>query len=103
MRRHVRLIGFLAAMTGLAAINSPAQAADDLQKQVAAVLAEAGPGIRWGMVVADQQGRELVAIDPDGRYVPASNTKLFTTAAALWKLPDLDRPDTAGRLGLFLI
>lgn len=51
---------------------------------VAPILAEAGPGTRWGLAVADAQGREIAAIDPEGRFIPASNTKLFTTAAALW-------------------
>ena len=51
---------------------------------LSAILAEAGPGTRWGLVAADAEGREIVAINPEGRFVPASNTKLFTTAAALW-------------------
>lgn len=46
------------------------------------ILAAAGPGTRIGLVVADDQGREIVAIRPDDRFVPASNTKMFTTAAA---------------------
>lgn len=45
-------------------------------------LAGAGPGTRIGLVVADDTGREVVAIRPDDRFVPASNTKMFTTAAA---------------------
>ncbi|WP_380786401.1 D-alanyl-D-alanine carboxypeptidase/D-alanyl-D-alanine-endopeptidase [Sphingomonas sp. R86521] len=45
-------------------------------------LASAGPGTRIGLVVADDTGREVVAIRPDDRFVPASNTKMFTTAAA---------------------
>ena len=52
--------------------------------------------MRFGLVVADEDGRELVAISPDGRFMPASNTKLFTTAAAFAALSGLDRPDTAG-------
>ena len=50
------------------------------------VLATSGSGTRWGMVVVDDQGREVVSIDPEGRYIPASNTKLFTTAAAFWRI-----------------
>ena len=83
----------------------PALAADNLPQAVAQVLAEAGPGTRWGAVVADMDGNEVIAIDPDGRYVPASNTKLFTTAAAFWKLglPALEEPDQAGRTSAYLI
>lgn len=51
---------------------------------VDAILAEAGPGTRWGVMVADAEGREVLAINPDNRFMPASNTKLVTTAAALW-------------------
>ncbi len=81
----------------------PAVAADGLQQQVVQVLAEAGPGIRWGVVVADSDGKEIVALDPEGRYVPASNTKLFTTAAALWKFTDIDQPDVGARTSAYLI
>ncbi|MFM5885523.1 MAG: D-alanyl-D-alanine carboxypeptidase/D-alanyl-D-alanine-endopeptidase [Novosphingobium sp.] len=60
-----------------------AQSAPSLQQQVEAVLAKAPGGTRFGLLVVDQDGREVVAIDPDRRFIPASNTKLFTTAAAL--------------------
>jgi D-alanyl-D-alanine carboxypeptidase/D-alanyl-D-alanine-endopeptidase (penicillin-binding protein 4) len=61
----------------------------------AQILAEAGPGTRWGMVVTDAEGREVIALDPDGRYMPASNTKVFTTAAAMWRMASGDFPDAA--------
>src|SRR6478672_10686579 len=74
----------------------PVAAQQALQQRVEARLGEAGLGVRFGLVVADDAGHELVAIAPDGRFMPASNTKLFTTAAAFAALPGLDRPDTAG-------
>ena len=53
-------------------------------------------GTRWGLVVLSaDSGRELVAIRPDERFTPASNTKLFTVAAALQRLPGLAIPDPA--------
>jgi serine-type D-Ala-D-Ala carboxypeptidase/endopeptidase (penicillin-binding protein 4) len=61
-----------------------AAAAGTGAETVAPILAEAGPGTRWGVVVADETGREILAIEPERRFMPASNTKLFTTAAALW-------------------
>ena len=67
-----------------------------LQQRVEARLGEAGPGIRFGLVVATEDGREIVAIAPDQRFIPASNTKLFTTAAAFATLTGLDQSDTAG-------
>jgi D-alanyl-D-alanine carboxypeptidase/D-alanyl-D-alanine-endopeptidase (penicillin-binding protein 4) len=51
--------------------------------------------VRFGLVVATLDGREILAINPDGRFVPASNTKLFTTIAAYELLPGLDQPDAA--------
>lgn len=58
-------------------------------------LARAGPGTRIGLVVVDDSGREIVAVRPDDRFVPASNTKLYTTAAAFAVL-DVAAPDAAG-------
>lgn len=58
--------------------------AEPIEREVGAILEEAGEGTRWGVVVADATGTELLAMDPDGRFMPASNTKIFTTAAALW-------------------
>ena len=76
---------------------APLQAAPSpLQLQVEARLAEMGPGTRFGLVITDADGRELVAIAPTDRFIPASNTKMFTVAAALATLPALDQPDTDG-------
>ncbi len=75
---------------------TPALAQQELQQRVEASLAEAPLGTRFGLVVLDEQGREIVAIDPDDRFIPASNTKMFTTAAAYATLAGLDRPDAAG-------
>jgi D-alanyl-D-alanine carboxypeptidase/D-alanyl-D-alanine-endopeptidase (penicillin-binding protein 4) len=75
----------------------PARAAQEaLQQRVEAVLGAAPLGTRFGLVVATEDGRELVAINPDGRFIPASNTKMLTTAAAFANLPGLDQPDAAG-------
>jgi serine-type D-Ala-D-Ala carboxypeptidase/endopeptidase (penicillin-binding protein 4) len=79
-------------------LAAPAGAEDPrpLQARVEAVLREAGAGPRFGLVVADEQGREIVSIDPEGRFIPASNTKMLTTAAAFVSLSTLDRPDLEG-------
>jgi D-alanyl-D-alanine carboxypeptidase/D-alanyl-D-alanine-endopeptidase (penicillin-binding protein 4) len=79
------------------AIGGPAAAQNgDLTSRVEAVLAQAGPGTRFGIVVVDDQGRDVVAIEPDARFIPASNTKMFTTATALDTMGDLTQPDTTG-------
>lgn len=67
-----------------------------LQQRVTAQLAEARPGTRFGLVVTDASGREIVAINANDRFIPASNTKLFTTAAAFANLAGLDQPDATG-------
>lgn len=76
-----------------AATPAPAEAPSALQQRVEAKLGEAGPGTRFGLVVATEDGRELIAIAPESRFIPASNTKMFTTAAAFHALPGIDRPD----------
>src|SRR5688572_18967228 len=60
----------------LALAAAPAAAADPptLRQRVEARLAEAGPGPRFGLVVATEDGRERIAIAPDSRFIPASNT-----------------------------
>lgn len=60
-------------------------------------------GTRWGLVVTTLDGRELVAINPDQRFLPASNTKLFTVAAAFRYLGDMTQPDPARGTSLRLI
>ena len=68
----------------------------NLQQRVEASFAEAATGTRFGLVVADADGKEIVAVNPDGRFIPASNTKMFTTAAAYASLTGLDQPDNVG-------
>lgn len=76
---------------------SPAYAVQTpLQQRVEATLATAPAGTRFGLVVMTEDGRELIAVNPDGRFIPASNTKMLTTAAAFANLARLDQPDTAG-------
>lgn len=84
------------ALAGLVLVAQPASAAETLQDRVEARLAQAATGTRFGLVIADADGRELVAISPDDRFIPASNTKMFTTAAAFAFLAGLDQPDATG-------
>ncbi len=91
---RIRLLAVLALLT--IGTTSPAHAQDTLQQRVEAALATAPPGTRFGLLVTTEDGRELVAIDPDDRFIPASNTKMLTTAAAFATLSGVDSPDTAG-------
>lgn len=74
----------------------PVVAAPSLQEQVAAVLANAPKGTRFGLLIMDEQGDEVVAVNPDQRFIPASTTKLFTTATAYAVLSGMDQPDETG-------
>src|SRR5580765_5642258 len=96
---HVRgaLLGFAFALA-LPAHAEPGP----LQHRVEAALSAAPAGTRFGLMVTTEDGSELVAINPDGRFIPASNTKLLTTAAAFANLAGLDRPDAAGGASLRL-
>ncbi|UYY58209.1 D-alanyl-D-alanine carboxypeptidase/D-alanyl-D-alanine-endopeptidase [Sphingomonas sp. S2-65] len=80
----------------LALLFATPAVAQSLQRKAEAALAEAPRGTRFGFVVVDEKGREIVAVNPDGRFMPASNTKIVTTAAAYWVLAGIDRPDTTG-------
>jgi D-alanyl-D-alanine carboxypeptidase/D-alanyl-D-alanine-endopeptidase (penicillin-binding protein 4) len=86
---------FTAVLALVIAIPAPAQDAG-LRGRVEAALAQAAAGTRFGLLVVDDQGREVIAINPDQRFIPASNTKMFTTAAAYATLPDMTGPDTTG-------
>jgi len=78
-------------------IALPATAKDsDLARRVDEALAQAGPGTRFGLLVVDDQGQEIVAVNADQRFIPASNTKMFTTTTAFATLPDITQPDTTG-------
>jgi len=54
-------------------------------------LAEGPAGSRFGMLVTTLDGQVLVSIAPDQRFIPASNTKMFTTAIAYAELPLLQQ------------
>ena len=73
-----------------------AEPSPSVQVQVEAALAAAPKGTRFGLLVVDDAGKVIVSINPDQRFIPASNTKMFTTAAAYALLPGMDQPDVAG-------
>lgn len=62
-----------------------------LQTMAEQKLAEGPPGSRFGMLVTTLDGEVLVSIAPDQRFIPASNTKMFTTAIAYAELPLLQQ------------
>ena len=80
------------------ALSAPVLAQNTGLAAPAAILANAPAGTRFGLLVVDDQGREVAAIRPDDRFIPASNTKLFTTAAAMALLHD--QPADGAMIGL---
>jgi D-alanyl-D-alanine carboxypeptidase/D-alanyl-D-alanine-endopeptidase (penicillin-binding protein 4) len=98
MFKSSRLPAFVrAALLALVFVAAPASAwQQSLQQRVDAQLAGAVAGTRFGLVVTDANGRELIAINPTDRFIPASNTKLFTTAVAFATLTGLNEPDATG-------
>ncbi len=100
--RATALILALVIPSSAVAQYSHATRQQSLQQRVEARLAEAGPGTRFGLLVATDDGRELVAIAPDARFMPASNTKIFTTAAAFATLIGIEGPDVAGGASVHL-
>ena len=97
MRRRVRTSVALFLAAWLASPTLAREALQPkLQQRVESILREVGPGPRYGFVVATADGRELVAIAPDQRFIPASNTKIFTTAAAFAMLDGIHGPDAVG-------
>ncbi len=78
MRLAFLLIPFAAPLL-MAAAPEPAA---PLLATVRAILAKGPPGTRYGFHVTTLDGEELLAIDPDERFIPASNTKIFVTATA---------------------
>ncbi|MEL7040872.1 MAG: D-alanyl-D-alanine carboxypeptidase/D-alanyl-D-alanine-endopeptidase [Pseudomonadota bacterium] len=60
-------------------------------------------GIRWGLVVADMDGTELLAVKPEDRFTPASNTKIVTTMAAYHHLAALTDPARNPGTQVFLV
>ena len=96
-KRLIPLALFALANPALAdAPPAPVAKVQTLQQQVEAILATAPQGTRFGLLVVDETGKVVVSINPDQRFIPGSNTKMFTTAAAYALLPGIDQPDVAG-------
>lgn len=90
--------GLGAALLGLSACTTtpaePAPPAPFSETQVA--------GVRWGAFVMTLDGQEVFSLNADDRFIPASNTKVFTTAAAFHYLTGLDTPDPAAGTSVWL-
>src|SRR6266581_928275 len=90
MLRSRLLQSLTGALLAIILIAQPAQAASrkphvSLKKQIETILSE--PDLQrgfWGIeITSATNGKVLYSLNPDKLFTPASNTKLFTTAAAL--------------------
>ncbi|MEL7033536.1 MAG: D-alanyl-D-alanine carboxypeptidase/D-alanyl-D-alanine-endopeptidase [Pseudomonadota bacterium] len=80
-------------MIGAVLIVLMAACQSSLSRDVEAALTHPEQtGIRWGLVVADMDGTELMALRGDDRFTPASNTKIVTTMASYHQLEQLSAP-----------
>lgn len=86
MRLILPLLALTLPLTGLRAQNAPPPLVAAVEQQ----LAQGPAGTRYGLLVATLEGEPILAIAPDQRFIPASNTKMFTTATAYADLPALD-------------
>lgn len=86
MRLILPLLALTLPLTGLCAQNAPPPLVAAVEQQ----LAQGPAGTRYGLLVATLEGEPILAIAPDQRFIPASNTKMFTTATAYADLPALD-------------
>lgn len=93
------LIPILALAWAVPVLAEPAA----LPLPVAQALETAPKGTRFGLLVVDEAGREVLALNPDQRFVPASVTKIVTTATAFAMIsanPDFNL--SSGGTALFL-
>ncbi|GAB5454557.1 MAG: D-alanyl-D-alanine carboxypeptidase/D-alanyl-D-alanine-endopeptidase [Henriciella sp.] len=89
-------------LIGLATLSLTA-CVNTVQRDVEAALFNPDhTGIRWGLVVADLSGEELLALKPDDRFTPASNTKIFTTMGAYHHLEALEAPSNNPGTQIFI-
>lgn len=86
MRIILPLLALTLPLTSLSAQNAPPPLLSAVEQQ----LAQGPAGTRYGLMVATLDGEPILAIAPDQRFIPASNTKMFTTATAYADLPALD-------------
>jgi len=90
-------------MTALCFLLAACTAVPRAQDRQGPFEAMPGQGVRWGVVVTTLNGQTLVSLRPDERFIPASNTKLFTTAAAFHYLGDPQVADPGSATSLWIV
>ncbi|MEQ9504978.1 MAG: D-alanyl-D-alanine carboxypeptidase/D-alanyl-D-alanine-endopeptidase [Hyphomonas sp.] len=67
------------------------------------IIVPAAQGVRLGLMVATLDGEPVFADKSNQRFIPASNTKLFTVAAVFHMMQGIDQPDPALGTSLQLV
>ncbi|WP_228765447.1 D-alanyl-D-alanine carboxypeptidase/D-alanyl-D-alanine endopeptidase [Sphingopyxis solisilvae] len=88
--RHIALPSLLALSLSLAPAAARTPDTSSVQTIAEQKLADRPAGSRVGLLVTTMEGETLVSITPDQRFIPASNTKMFTTAIGYAQLPVLE-------------
>lgn len=89
--RRIALPSLLALSLSLAPAAARTPEPSSVQTLAEQKLADRPAGSRVGLLVTTMEGETLVSITPDQRFIPASNTKMFTTAIGYVQLPLLER------------
>ncbi len=93
MSTHSHLPHLIKSLIGLCLLAVATACANSLQSDVETALTNPEQtGIRWGLVVAEMDGTELLSLNADSRFTPASNTKVVTTMASYHALEALSAP-----------
>lgn len=98
--RGFALPALLALSFSLAPAKARTPDASSPQSLAEQKLADRPAGSRIGLLVTTMEGETLVSITPDQRFIPASNTKMFTTAIGYAQLPLLERAAKGTGVGL---
>lgn len=79
--------GAIAAVTALTVVTpekAPAASLASIENDILFVLNNADPSVQWSILIENEWGTQTYySLNPDTPRRPASNTKIFTTAAAL--------------------
>ncbi|MDO9361395.1 MAG: D-alanyl-D-alanine carboxypeptidase, partial [Sphingopyxis sp.] len=91
MRASIKSFALPFALALSLSLSPAAAQTTPLAATVEQKLAEGPAGARFGLLVTTLDGEVLVSIAADQRFIPASNTKMFTTAIGYAELPLLQR------------
>jgi len=92
MKMTIKSFALASALAlSLATVHAQTAPTTPLLSTVEQTLATGPTGTRYGLLVTTLDGETLVSIAPDQRFIPASNTKMFTTAIAYAELPLLQQ------------